>query len=85
MKREIVFKAADHTCIVDDWYSKQDIDVIKEILEYWYQRPVDAEINNLYPIICSWCNKVIYYASVNGSHGICQKCSDDMIESYKPY
>lgn len=33
----------------------------------------------LFPVVCSWCGKVVGFSEVEHSHGICQKCSGKLL------
>lgn len=34
----------------------------------------------LYPVLCAWCKKIIRYSEVENSHGICEKCKQEMLK-----
>ena len=36
-----------------------------------------------YPVFCAWCGRIIRYASVEHSHGICQDCAAKLLADYK--
>jgi len=37
----------------------------------------------LYPVRCSWCGKHIRWSTVSHSHGICERCAEELMEAYR--
>lgn len=37
---------------------------------------INPKAEKLYPVICSWCGKIVRYSTIKNSSGICQSCRD---------
>lgn len=43
---------------------------------------IDTTPEELSPVICAWCGKLVGYTEVGDSHGICRECSKKLLEEY---
>lgn len=43
---------------------------------------INAKAEEVFPVVCAWCKKVVGYTSVGDSHGICRECSKRLLGEY---
>jgi len=42
----------------------------------------EIKLKRLYPVICSWCGKIMFYSYYENSHGICPDCAKKLEEEF---
>lgn len=43
---------------------------------------INPSPENPYPVVCSWCGRLLYYTEIKNSDGMCEDCADKLLTEW---